>query len=71
MEVPLTLAEASAILNPPLSEKQLRQLVGALGWQPTGARHDGRPGHPRATYNASEILRLHAAVTPFLKDHRQ
>ena len=67
MEVALTLAEAAKVLNPPLTERQLRQIITALGMQPSGARHDGRPGHPRATYNASEILRLHAAVAPFLR----
>lgn len=64
--VALTLAEASQVLNPPLSERQLRQIIGALGWQPSGHRRNGRRGHPVFTYAAADLLALHAAVSPFI-----
>lgn len=64
--VALTLAEASQVLDPPLSEKQLRAIVTALGWKPDGWRHRTGRGHPFPTYDAQEILRLHSAVVPFL-----
>jgi hypothetical protein len=64
--VTLTLAEAAAVLDPPISERQLRAIVGALRWQPLGQRRDGRPGRPAARYDAGEILKLHAALAPWL-----
>jgi hypothetical protein len=66
-DVELTLAEAAAVLSPPLSEKQLRQIVTILGWQPAGWRRNGRPGHPWPVYPAADLLRLHAALVPFLR----
>jgi hypothetical protein len=62
----LTLAEAAAILNPPVTERQLRQIITALGWQPAGHRRTGRPGHPHPTYDAAQLLKLHLALMPFL-----
>jgi len=64
--VSLTLAEASQVLDPPLSERQLRQIVHALGWMPAGHRYTGRAGRPAPEYDATEILRLHAALAPWL-----
>jgi hypothetical protein len=61
-----TLGEASQVLDPPVSERQLRQIVTALGWKPDGWRRTGHRGHPFPTYDATELLRLHAALVPFL-----
>lgn len=65
-EVQLTLAEASEILHPPMTERQLRDILRALRWPPSGYRHDGRPGHPRAVYEWRDLCELHAALAPFL-----
>jgi hypothetical protein len=66
VDADLTLAEAVTVLDPPMAEKQLRAIVRALRWQPQGWRHNGH-GHPFATYSATEIMRLHAALLPFLR----
>jgi hypothetical protein len=63
--VALTLAEASQVLDPPMTAAQLRTIVRALGWQPAGYRYTGRSGHPAATYSATRLLELHAALSPF------
>jgi hypothetical protein len=63
--VALTLAEAAAVLEPPMAEQQLRQIVTALGWQPDAWRRTGRPGHPAPMYHAERLMRLHAALAPF------
>jgi hypothetical protein len=64
--VAFTLAEAATILDPPMTEQQLREIVHALRWKPDGWRRTGRRGHPFPTYDAQQLLRLHAAVVPFL-----
>jgi hypothetical protein len=64
--VTLTLAEAAQVLDPPMTEQQLRAIVTALGWQPDGHRHTGRAGRPMACYDATRLMQLHAAVAPFL-----
>lgn len=65
--VALTLAEAATVLDPPMSERQLRAIVRALGWPPSGKRYTGRSGRPAPCYEAGEIIRLHAALAPFLR----
>jgi hypothetical protein len=68
--VTLTLAEAAMVLDPPVTEQQLRAIVRALGWQAAGVRHGGHPGRPgrqQATFDAADVLRLHAALVPFLR----
>jgi hypothetical protein len=65
--VALTLAEASQVLDPPVTEQQLRQIVTALRWQPDGWRRTGRAGHPFPVYDVAELLELHAALVPFLR----
>ena len=62
----LTLREAAEVLEPSMTERQLRDIIRALGWPPAGHRASGRRGHPRATYPAADILRLHAALSPWL-----
>ena len=64
--VTLTLAEAAQVLDPPMTEQQLRAIVRALGWQAEGRRHTGRAGRPALRYDAGRILKLHAALVPFL-----
>src|SRR5437899_2877273 len=65
-DLAFTLAEAATILDPPMTPEQLRAIVTALGWQPCGKRHTGRGGRPADTWDAGRLMRLHAAVTPFL-----
>ena len=67
MDLALTVAEAAPLLNPAMSEDQLRQIIHALGWQPTGQKRTGKPGHPQPTYHAGEIIALHGALAPFLR----
>jgi hypothetical protein len=62
-----TLAEAATVLDPPMTEQQLRAIVTALGWQPDGHRHTGRAGRPAPAYDATRLMQLHAAVTPFIE----
>lgn len=61
-----TLAEAATVLDPPLSEQQLRMVIRALGRQPDGHRYTGRSGHPASTYDAAWLMRLHGALIPFM-----
>jgi hypothetical protein len=65
--VALTLQEACEVLDPPMSETQLRIIVRALAIQPTGARRSGQAGRPTATYQADELHRLHGALAPWLR----
>ena len=62
--VTLTIAEAAAILDPPVTERQLRAIITALGWKADAWRQTGRPGHPAAAYDAARIMRLHEALVP-------
>jgi len=68
--VTLTLAEAAQVLEPPMSEAQLRRIISALGWKPAGWRRTGRSGHPFPEYDAAALMRLHAALLPFLAVER-
>jgi len=65
--VALTLGEACQVLTPPITEQQLRVIIRALGWEPSGHRYTGRGGRPAATFDASRIMRLHSALAPFLR----
>ena len=67
-QLQFTLREFAAMLNPPMSEQQLRYLVRALNWQPTGVRLTGTGGHPRQTFGADDLRRAYAAVAPLLHD---
>lgn len=64
-DVALTLAEAATLLDPPMSEHQLRVIVRALRWRPAGTRPSGRAGHPPLTYDAARLMALHRALLPF------
>lgn len=70
-DVALTLAEASEILRPAMSETQLAAIIRALRWQPDNWRQTGRKGHPRAVYDWGRICALHAALVPFLQPATQ
>lgn len=62
----LTLAEAAAWLDPPLSYGQLAEIVHALpGLRPAGNRPTGR-GRPVYTYDAGELMELHSRIRPWL-----
>ena len=61
-----TLAEAATVLDPPMTEQQLRAIVTALGWPQEGWRRRATRGHPFPTYDAQQILGLHGALVPFL-----
>lgn len=66
MGVALTVAEAVTLLDPPMTERQLRAFVRELGWQPVSSRRSGRRGHPVAAYDSAQIFKLHAALAPWL-----
>lgn len=66
VSVAFTLGEAAEVLDPPLSEDQLRRIIRALGWKPAGHRYNGKSGHPPATWDLARIQRLHAALLPFM-----
>jgi hypothetical protein len=61
----VTLAEAATVLNPPLTERQLRAIIAALGWKPAWHARGGRGNH--ATYPWQHISDLHQALLPFLR----
>jgi len=64
--VALTVDEAVLVLDPPITCDQLAGLIAALGIRPVGKRQQPKRGRPRLTYNAAELMRLHAAVAPWL-----
>ena len=66
--VTLTLAEASQVLSPAMTEQQLRAIVTALGWQPDGWRRSGKPGRPSSVYLSADLMGLHAALVPFMRE---
>jgi hypothetical protein len=66
MDAALTLAEAAQVLDPPITERDLRAIVAALHWEPAEVRRNGHSGRPPAAYNATRLMRLHAALVPFM-----
>lgn len=67
MDVALTLAEACAVLDPPIGERALYDIVHALPRiRPCGRRWTGGMGRPADLYDWGELTRLHAAVAPWL-----
>jgi hypothetical protein len=61
-----TLAEAATVLDPPMTEDQLRAIIGALRIPSAGPRYTGRAGRPHPTYEAATLMQLHAALRPWL-----
>jgi hypothetical protein len=64
----LTLDEAVQLLDPPVDRAQLKALVEATGLQAAGTRRKLGPGRPALTYRASDLMRLHAAITPLMHE---
>ena len=65
-QMTLTIPEACEIFTPHITERQLRAIITALHWQPCGHRHTGAIGHPHPLYDATDLIRLHAGVAPWL-----
>jgi hypothetical protein len=65
-EVALTIDEVITLLDPPISRRQLADLIAALHIQPVGNRWRSGRGRPALTYDAAELMRLHAAIAPWL-----
>jgi hypothetical protein len=66
-KVAFTIDEAVTVLDPPMTHRQLADLIAALRIRPVGKRPQPRRGRPTLTYDAAELMRLHAAVAPWLK----
>src|SRR5258706_12879210 len=66
VDVPVTLAEAATLLDPQISERQLRMIIRALRIPPAGTRPNGYRGRPQHTYPWAELTQLHAALVPWL-----
>lgn len=64
--VALTLPELAAVLDPPMTEDQLRSVVALLGLRAAGVRRTGTRGRPRPAYDAREIMQIHSVLAPFL-----
>lgn len=62
----LTIPEATQLLRPEITAKDLRAIITALHWQATGHRHTGRSGHPHPLYPWGELSALHNALKPWL-----
>ncbi len=62
-DVALTLAEAVAVLNPPMTVRQLRLALQREHIAPCGQRFTGRDGRPANTYPAAAIMRIHLERT--------
>jgi hypothetical protein len=62
----LTLAEAAAWLDPPISLDRLTELVHAARLQPVGKR-PSRRGRPAHAYDAAELMDLHSRFRPYLE----
>src|SRR5260370_36451391 len=64
--VAVTVADAVTMLNPPMTDRQLRDILRALTIPPCGRRWTGGMGRPSDLYDWGEITRLHAAIAPRL-----
>jgi hypothetical protein len=71
--VQLTLTEAASILDPPMSEHQLRIIIRALNHpalRPVGRRRNGHAGRPAATYDSTKLHQLHGDLASWLEPQR-
>ncbi len=68
VDVQLTLAEAAQVLDPAISERALRDIITALRIPAAGVRRNGHAGRPAFAYDAAGILKLHAAISPWLAE---
>ena len=64
--VAVTVADAVTMLNPPMTGRQLRDILRALTIPPCGRRWTGGMGRPADLYDWGEITRLHEAIAPWL-----
>jgi hypothetical protein len=64
--VAFTIDEAVTVLDPPITRRQLADLIRVLGIRPVGKRPQPRSGRPTLTYDAAELFRLHAAIVRWL-----
>jgi hypothetical protein len=64
-----TIDEACNWLDPPIERRQLAELVKLLHVTPAGTRRQPL-GRPAFTYDVAEIMRLHAALLPWLNGQR-
>jgi predicted ArsR family transcriptional regulator len=62
----LTIDEMATLLDPPMTRRQLADLIAALDIRPVGKRQKPGRGRPALTYDAAELMRLHAAVARWL-----
>ncbi|HWG64236.1 MAG TPA: hypothetical protein VG253_21310 [Streptosporangiaceae bacterium] len=65
-EADLTIDELASILDPPMTRDQLAELIATLHIQPVGKRKRVARGRPALTYDAAGLMRLHAAIAPWL-----
>lgn len=65
----LTVDEAVAWLDPPMTRRQLADILQALKIPPAAKRRGPR-GRPAHAYDAAEVFRLHAAIAPWLAGGR-
>jgi hypothetical protein len=61
----LTIREAAAFCDPPMSADALAAIVRALGIRPVGKRLVDT-GRPPLTYDAQLLIDLHDALVPFM-----
>ena len=68
--VDFTIEEACRVLDPPMTPRQLRDVIRTASLKPVGhriaGRGSGQRGRPHATYDSAQIMQLHAALTPWL-----
>ena len=67
MPAAMTVDEAVEWFDPPISRRQLADLITTLKIRPVGKRP--RPiGRPALEYDAAELMRLHASLVPWLTE---
>lgn len=64
--VELTIAEATQLLEPPIGERQLAEIIRALRIKPAGKRRTGHVGRPADTYDWTTITELHNDIARWL-----
>lgn len=57
-----TIEDAVALLHPPLTAAEVREMIDLLHLQPCGSRRTGRRGRPAPTYDPTVLQHAHAAV---------
>lgn len=62
-----TVADAALLLDPPMSEAEVRALIVVSGIEPVGQRRGrGRPAH---VYDQAQLLEAHAAAVRLRARH--